>query len=387
MKRRSFFLIIVAFFVMLLCSCGNESDKYAGRIKVTFELEGASYKNSKNPFVQYYGKYGEESLVYEPSTLPGNANNQITYPGYELLGWYTVKNENEDGSKTYENPWDFTTNTIKDNDITLYASWKKIEKCFYNVCYLDEDGNKQILGTYSTSEGGKFLDSLGYAKKRTGYTAIQDIVDSKLSVIYYDEDGNPWDSNYTHPGKDGGNDGYIDVYVKYLKGAFSFVTSFNELKTNKSRNIYLLNDIDCGGASFSFNNLDKKTIYGNGHTISNFKVQYSASNLVTDSIDNTQNTLYIGIFNKLSESTIKDLTFDNFSVEVNTLLSKTKRIVVSPIINIVSSTLDNVKFNGTYTVTKLPSNFSNDDLIFVTDKASYISDNESNVNAQVTINA
>ncbi|UKI49818.1 MAG: hypothetical protein L6U99_14690 [Clostridium sp.] len=93
-----------------MCGCSKEDSKYAGRIKVTYELEGASYKNSRKPIIQYYGRNGEESLVYEPSTLPGNGNNLITYPGYELVGWFLEKNvtgSGEDIEITYSNPWDF----------------------------------------------------------------------------------------------------------------------------------------------------------------------------------------------------------------------------------------------------------------------------------------
>ena len=389
MKRRNFFLIMIIFLAVLLCGCSKEDSKYAGRIKVTYELEGASYKNSRKPIIQYYGRNGEESLVYEPSTLPGNGNNLITYPGYELVGWFLEKNvtgSGEDIEITYSNPWDFSTDTIKDKNITLYAFWKKVEKCFYNVCYLDDAGKKQILGSYSASEGAKFIDALNYAKKRTGYTPIQEIVDKKLSVIYYDKDGNVWNNDFVHPGKDASNDGNVDVYVKYLKGTFSFVSNYNELKLNKTKNIYLLNDIDCGGEAFSFGNYASKTLLGNGYTISNFKVQYTANSLVNDYIDGVQNTLYIGIFNELKNATIKDVKLDNVIFDVNTGLSKTKRIVVTPFAKVVTSTIDNVTINASYQVSKLPSSFSKDDLIFVTDRASYLSDDASSVNAKVTIN-
>ncbi|UKI49816.1 MAG: hypothetical protein L6U99_14680 [Clostridium sp.] len=52
----------------------------------------------------------------------------------------------------------------------------------------------------------------------------------------------------------------------------------------------------------------------------------------------------------------------------------------------VTSTIDNVTINASYQVSKLPSSFSKDDLIFVTDRASYLSDDASSVNAKVTIN-
>ncbi|UKI49817.1 MAG: hypothetical protein L6U99_14685 [Clostridium sp.] len=44
---------------------------------------------------------------------------------------------------------------------------------------------------------------------------------------------------FVHPGKDASNDGNVDVYVKYLKGTFSFVSNYNELKLNKTKKTFI----------------------------------------------------------------------------------------------------------------------------------------------------
>lgn len=346
---------------MLLVSCTNEKN-YDGKVKVVFELEGGTYQNCVLPIVHYYPFETETSnLIIDPTTLTGSG---IEKAGYRLEGWYQVKTL-EGENVTYTNKWNFETDYVNSEGITLYAKWEKNIKYTYEVIYYDENQEIQKLGTYEVNAGEKFVDYANYAKKRLGYTAIK----------FLDDNGNVWDENYVHPG--GEKDLAIKVVVDYIEGSYAVVKTAKELKANKTKNIYLANDIDLGGEEFNFG--DYKGIFlGNGYTISNFSIKYDASKygLVEDFENESQKSLCISLFGRVDGATICDVTFDNVLVDVKTPLTTTYRIYVAPIgVDIKNSIIKNVNFNGNFRYSQLPTNFNiEENLIFITDKAYYIKD-------------
>ena len=161
---------------------------------------------------------------------------------------------------------------------------------------------------------------------------------------------------------------------------------------NKNQNIYLLNDIDMGGKTFSFGDY-KKDFQGNNFTISNFSVNYNEkeSGLIQDFDEPTKKSLCVSIFGSLDGANIENVKFENVSVVISTGYTKTFKIYVSPLsTKITESTIKNVSINGSYDYTNLPNNFDiNESLIYVTDKLAYIIDDKSiieNSNIEITTN-
>lgn len=355
---------LLLFALVSLSSCRNE-DKYSGKTEVIFELEGGTYQNCTAP-VKYYYDLNEGKFIVEPSNI---TDSKVERSGYELMGWYKTKKI--DGTEvTYEDEWNFTEDEISEEGVTLYAYWKKVYKYTFNVCYYDENNELQTLGSYSVKANDKFSDYLNYANKRLGYTPLG----------FYDEEGNEI-TNLTHPG--GNQDLAINVFVKYIKGTYKIVKNASELKAAKNQNIYLMADIDMNGEALNFGDY-KSSFIGNGYTISNFTVNYTASrdSLVEDFTDSNKKSLCISLFGNTDGAHIENVTFKDAKLVVTTTLSTTFRIYVAPLsMSTKNSSFENVSFIGTYDYTRLPSNFNvEENLIFITDQAYYINDGTSTFN-------
>lgn len=379
---KAIMLGIAMLFIVSLSGCSKE-ESYEGMTKVVFELEGGVYQNCTLPVINYYDvEEGSSTLIYE---LGKFSMKEVQRSGYVFQGWYKTK-ETVNDNVTYSDKWDFETDLISTDGITLYAYWKKAIQHTYNVCYKDENNQTVVLGTYEVEYSAddkdwmKFNDYIQYANNRYGYTAIS----------YVDENGNPWNEDFEHPLGD--ENLAINVYVKYIEGEYKLIKTAEDLIKYKNQNIYLLNDIDMGGKTFSFGDY-KKDFQGNNFTISNFSVNYNEkeSGLIQDFDEPTKKSLCVSIFGSLDGANIENVKFENVSVVISTGYTKTFKIYVSPLsTKITESTIKNVSINGSYDYTNLPNNFDiNESLIYVTDKLAYIIDDKSiieNSNIEITTN-
>lgn len=365
--KKILFVCFSLFIIQLVTGCNNNSDEPKG-VKIIYELEGGVYKNCLNP-IRFYFEFGEEDMMYiqDPTTL---TNDAVTRSGYTLEGWYTDKN--------YTKKWDFDKDQVSKEGITLYAKWKKNIIYKYNVCYYDKQNILQIINSYEVQAGEKFNDYLNYAKKRNDglYTPIR----------FLNESGEVWDENFTHPGGDSNLD--INVIVEYIEGDFALVSTAEELRQNKNRNIYLLNDIDLGGEEFPLKDYRYKLI-GNEKTISNCIVTTNPTKygLSVDHTQDDQNSLYVSLFGNIKNATIIDVTFDNVVFEIKSTFTNTYKIYVSPICTkLENCIIDKVTINVTYKCVELPSGFDiEENLVFVTDEA-YLIDSSNNTVTNNKIN-
>lgn len=364
-----FIALSVVFLVSLILFAGcADNVHYDGQFKVTYELEGGKFQNCD--YLKHYYDFKENSdrRITDPEVL---TKKEFVREGYKLEGWYRTKTE-ENGVTVYKDKWNFATDKTEGEELTLYAYWRKNIKFTYDVCYRGDDGKLEVLGSYDVNEGDVFKDLLNYASYRYGYTAIG----------FEDEDGNPWDTNFRHPG--GEEDLTVNVVVDYIEGEFALVRTADDLKASKSENIYLLNDIDFGGGDFGgFGNYNK-IFRGNGHTISNFNLTYGASrnDLVADTdLNDEGGTLCISLFGNVKNAEISDVDFRGVKVNVHTSLSTTKKIIVAPLsVKMTSSSISGVSFEGMLGCTRLPNNFDKEEkLIAVTDSACFLKDDASKV--------
>lgn len=343
----------------------------AEKAKAIFVLEGGSCRGYENNVTYLYTlDEAGEALIYDPNFIEQNPDNQIVLHDHHIEGWYQTKNA--DG--TYSNPWDFAKNKITKDGITLYAKWAENVVYSYEV-YKSVDDTKPIA-TLIVEKGGKFND-ITLDLDIDGYTNIQ----------YLDKDGNPWDANFTHPGGD--VDTAIRVNMDLIEGDFKVVRTAKELKNSKSKNIYLAADIDLKGADFNFNEY-KGILLGNGHKIYNFTVKSPAAKAEINSDLATKNSLYSSIFYKLDGATIKDVTFEDVTYEINNPLQTIRNIVICPLSTIVNnSTIENVKVVGTYNIIKAPASAQveiiDDELFFIKDKE-YEADKAENISIVVNDN-
>lgn len=360
-------LILSLFVICCMCACGSSND-FSDKIKVVFELEGGKFQNSEMP-VTYYYNYDENNQIkiYDPETV---TKKKIERPGYDLIGWQTKKEVN--GEIVYEQ-WDFENNLVGLDGLTLYAIWKRQLTFTYNLCYID-NGEKISLNKYEVNEGDKFSDYLNFANKRYGYTPLG----------FIDENGNPWNDDFVHPG--GEVDLEIDVFVNYLEGIYELVYDATDFTLAKNRNIYLMNDIDMGGKSLSFDGYNK-VFMGNDHKISNFVVK--TGNKLVKELDNeysTENSLVVSLFGELNGGVIKDVTFDNVTFEITTKNSKVKKIYVVPLCGkATDATIDKVIINGKYEIGEFRSDFDINNIKFITDNSYYVKDDNTVDNSTINI--
>lgn len=369
MKKRYFVMFLLLVVAVLLCfaACDN-TNRYEGQAKITFELEGGTY--NERPFVTHYYDIPEGQKV-KIGDLVALSNGKFKRDGYQFEGWYKTKNA--DG--TYSDKWDFDRDTVTaGQEVALYANWEVPVKHTFDVCYLDENNQKVVLYSISARQGGTCSTALiGSYAARTGYTVVD----------YYDADGNLWDENFAHPGGD--EDLAVEIYVKYVKGNYRVVKSASDFG---SGNIYIARDIDMGGKKLDLSYFTKGTFDGNGFTISNFEINYTVDRDLTPDIDDDSlRMLSVSIFGQLNEATIRNVTFDNFSVDVSVTHSRLNKVYISPISgSAANTTLSNVHVsNFNFTASKLPNGMSDGDLTIVTDRLVYkIGENVSIDNCTVT---
>ena len=322
-----------------------------GQAKAVFYLEGGICQNTNGKVSYVYNFDGTKisTLIIDPNILEEDEKDQIIKTGYHIEGWYQTKTENPDGTITYSDKWDFTKDKMTIDGVTLYAKWEINRLYTYELYYFDKDNNEVLLDSYEVNEGEKFHDLFMENKKVEGYT----------SLGYLDQEGNAWDEDFTHPGGD--SDLAIKIYLNLIEGDFTVVKTKRQFKTalTRNENIYLMNDIDFDGDEMCFDSYSG-IILGNKYVVSNFEIDYDTSkNGLQGSLDDLKGSsdhLYISLFFELKDATIKDITFDNVLIDVNTNYSQIKYLIISPLAIITSNTnIENVKLTGKITYTKTPN--------------------------------
>lgn len=324
-----------------------------GKGVAVFHLEGGVCQNTKDKLSYVYSFEGNkvDTLIVDPNKFETEEKDMIQKTGYHIEGWYRTKITNADGTVEYKDKWDFSTDRMTVEGVELYAKWEVNRVYTYELYYKDKDGNEVFLDKYEVSKGEKFSDKFMKNKEVEGYTTLR----------YLDENGNEWNSNFKHPGGD--NDLAVKVYLDLIEGEYTLVNTAKKFTRAISRgqNVYLLCDIDLDGDEICFNSYSG-IILGNGHTVSNFEIDYDAkrSGLKGEldsegKLDTQTNHVYISLFFELKDATIKDVTFDNVKVDVNASYTSIKYLIVSPFAVISSNTtLENVKFNANIKITKTP---------------------------------
>lgn len=360
-KQKRVKTAVAVILALFMCSCFmtacGEDGGYDGKTAVTYNLNGGIYRSCVLPFVHYYevGE-GEQRIIYEPTQL---SKQEVTRSGYDFDGWF--RGSETAGEITFGEEWNFETDKITSEGITLYAKWKKTGSYFYTLCYKDEaTGETVVLGSYPVSEGDSFTEDFNkYADNRAGYTPIPG---------FYDENDEPWDTEYKMEGNEEGK-GEVKVFVKYVKGVFAMCGNVSQLNTaiRQNRNIYLTADIDFEGeefGGFGNNGMFTKILYGNGFTIKNFVFKTYYVNKDAD-IDN-RDSYRMSLFGNAKGALIENVSFGGAVFVVDAGKSTIKKVVVSPIcIKSEDSVFRNVSFSGAYQIKKLPDGITEDSESFV----------------------
>ena len=289
---------------------------------------------------------------------------------YELDGWYRTRTLDENGKPVYSDKWNFSADSVTQSGLTLYAKWNANTVYTFEFVYF-EDGEEKVAKKCEVAAGGKLgdvdsRDPLTYANYK-GHTAI---------ALYYDEQHTlPFDKDKPHPG---GEVAAVKIYAEYIEGDYTLVGTAAELVAaakNDFANVYLLNDIDMGGASLGFKKFKNRKFAGNGHKVSNFKLDYPQlkNDLAENPVTGYKDTLCASLFGNVQNSEISDVSFENVTIEINTFLSDITNICVAPLaFTSVNGTFKNVKVSGTVKCAALPVGLTALDVKIVSDRGVYV---------------
>lgn len=384
MKRKRAIIIlicmcIVCIFAGMLTACGGDEQDYTSSaapnsnghngVEVIYELEGGTYQNTQRHVrMYYYIPDGGETLISPPGS---NSKRELIRANYHLTGWFRTRTENSDGTVSYSDEWDFENDKLKSSDasLTLYCGWAPNVVHTFNICYYDEEGAVKSETSIQVQAGDTFKDPSNRADSRVGYTAKREKNEEtgKYEIVYYqgkDESGNwvPWDPAFTHPG--GETSTAVNVFVEYLEGDFTYVSTADEFIAAASayarsgNGVYLTNDIDLEGRTtngFRDNaGKFKSVFYGNGFTVKNIALGFNVNTVISDT-HLVDKSLCISLFGNLEGAVIEDVTFENLTISVDVKNSRINGVYVAPLAVLTdgTSSVSKVHISGSITAERI----------------------------------
>ena len=292
--------LIALAMTLVACNIGYAPDHYD--YLVTFEYNVGEGDNALkcNMSTQRLGILGENSLI---SIQPGYDTTKFgegIVSGYYLEGWYLPKEVDENGNPTKDEngfvllgtKWNFKTMRVSE-DITLYGNFvKKLAVRFIN----------RATGEY-------IEDTIDYRPNETvrkPTSQAPTLKDHTFLGEYYDANGKEykWDFQITED---------VDVYIDFIEGIWSLVSTEEEFKTaiGAKRNIYLREDLNFKDkTAWGYSSEYTGSINGNGHTISNVNQRIRLGKIDAE-------TSYGGLFGALgATANIYNINFVNVTVSV-----------------------------------------------------------------------
>ena len=396
MKHKKFFLsLFLSFsFVFALASCSNQN-KAENNTSVTFVLNGGKYKNSdENITYNYKLNEGGECLIKSPDDFKGSSSSTILLQSKHIKNWFVADSE----GKATNTVWDFENDKLKYGDkLTLIANWALNTKFQFKIYYKDASNNVEEVTTLNVDAGqsiSAYSSNIVKACRGKNITFLGN---------YYDADGNKVAASDLVMPSEAEEDVVKAVYIDYIDGLYTLVNDYNSLTkaftSITGDNIYLLNDIDCGGKTLKLGSdgvLNKLIIKGNGYTIKNFKVNFNTSRnskyikQYKESDDKEEvPVLSIGLFNTITDSSIENVTFDDVLIDVsyNTVsVNFYQNILISPLtFEINSSKLSNVLINASYSIGNIPYNIDKNNIIVIDDNYVETDGNSTITNTKVNL--
>ena len=304
-KRKLLILLLLslvfALGVAMLAACNRNVDPsqfvtdQGNTVKVQLD-------SIKSGVLDYRLKPG--SPIPEPGVTAGTT--APVAEGYIFDGYYEGQKA-ADGSITYGNKWDFSKTVTE--DLTLYGKWQIQYKIHINYVL---DGQVQQQGEEVNITGNAARITSIKEPSWTGNTYIQTYLDAACTQELTVSSTQPFEHGCTQENP------VCNVYAKFMQGRWTLIRNAVDLRTiNAGSNLYLMNDIDMSTLvnTNGYTNITiaadfSGTIEGNGCKISNLNYYRKG----TTGIDRETNYC-VGLFARLINATIKNITFENCSVQ------------------------------------------------------------------------
>lgn len=331
----------------VLTACNQyEPDHYDYLVTFDYNLGN---KISGNAPTAYLGvlasENGRGSLISIRPGFNDSTFKEATVTGYYLEGWYEAELVNgevqrgDDGRVILKStPFVFETTYIT-SDITLYANFEPSPK----MLFIDKETGLKVGEIDGRKPGERrSRPSSALAPKKTvdgePYTFMGEYYADPQCTVPFDFDSFKFGKTDTL------------VYCEFVKGSWSLVRNARELTSaiGNGLNVYLMNDIDFTGQTFSAANYNGE-FNGNGHTIKGIAMSYTGSRAI-----NNKSKSQIGIFQTLlARAYIHDVTFEDVRIDINT--ASTWESVTGVNVGALAGTVDsgavveNVKISGVIT--------------------------------------
>lgn len=237
------------------------------------------------------------SYMLKPGETYGNETvTNAARSGYTLLGWF--RGEEADGEVTLGAEFDFDTEKVYEERLTLYAGWELTIKYTFKVVYGENNENSRQITPRSD---GSFKRPGSRDITWSGHTLLGLYWDEELTQeVEFDERDYSVGKHTFDP-----ENPEITVYTKWLDGVYTLVSTGRDMVgINSGTNLYLLNDVDLSGISTNLVDEYRGIIEGNGFTISNWSVARTTPRTETN----------FGLFTQLRGATIRNVTFENCTV-------------------------------------------------------------------------
>ena len=366
MKKLKLFGIIAVLLLAasVVAGCSNAAAEYKNNLRVVYELEGGVYGNSTRPvdFYYNYARGGE----YAIGDIEKVSNKKVTRTGYFIEGWYTQRTEN-DGVVTYDGKWDFEKDKVTfgadgkvsysgktgENLVRLYACWATNVSYEYNVGYVDDNGSFVKLATVETLVDIPFGEEKSTIEKkeldkREGYTSLGRYYKYDAAA----EDGKGEELTDDFVLEQSKEDVSLDIVADYIKGDYRVVREAKDITSNASvdkkanRMLYLMNDVDFGGARVDF--MIYNGIKGNGHKLSNFTIRVT-DRKTEGNFDGSENYFVeVSMFGDIDGGEITDVTVENVSIGVRAQGDRIRQVYFAPLcMRAKNAKLSNVTFTAT----------------------------------------
>lgn len=323
-------LFIFILFLIMLTGCGGGEHIPAYKeqgysVKVTYNLGEGTWRG--NHLVDFQYKPGSPIAQIGIDFAKGETPELINH---SIVGWYL--------DKDFTVPFDFETYRTEDGkDIVIYAKWEVNTKYIYQVVAFDENNQEIVVTEIKTAPGATFEKIL---VKRDDYLILDFYQDSACTIL--------WDETYTmREAEENESNVIVKVYSTWISDNFSKVSTIKEFNSAVARgkDIYLMNDIDFAGEDFRYMSQYSGQILGNGHTLKNIKLDSSK-------VLSSERIPQFGLFGTLSGATIKDLTFENIEIMVETRVQV--EIYVGTLAGTIeNSTIENVTVKGSMTISNI----------------------------------
>lgn len=367
MKKLKLFGIITVLLLAaaVVAGCSNAAAEYKNNLRVVYELEGGVYGNSTRPvdFYYNYARGGE----YAIGDIEKVSNKKVTRTGYFIEGWYTQRTET-DGVVTYDGKWDFEKDKVTfeadgkvsysgktgdENLVRLYACWATNVSYEYNVGYVDDNGSFVKLATVETLVDIPFGEEKSTIEKkeldkREGYTSLGRYY--KYDAVAEGGKGEELTDDFVL--EQSKEDVSLDIVADYIKGDYRVVREAKDITSNASvdkkanRMLYLMNDVDFGGARVDF--MIYNGIKGNGHKLSNFEIRVT-DRKAEGNFDGSENCFVeVSMFGDIDGGEITDVTVENVSIGVRAQGDRIRQVYFAPLcMRAKNAKLSNVTFTAT----------------------------------------